>query len=213
MATSLAHAYEWKDPGDPEGAVHRATLVGGVARDRVADPVTGAVAEAVASPISMPQFPGGRTGTCIRILDPELDGREPGLALERMIEAAPHHAWPRTCRLGDRGPELVMQAALDDAVRSVPTPEEHPWLGQFVWPLKLAAGGRASSDPLAMPRTERMELLRPQGCLGLLGLQKVIGSPTETPSDTVGRPEPPNPARNAKCAPTHSFACFCLCCS
>lgn len=107
-------------------------------RTEYAEPFTGEYADQLANALGMDKyFSDGRpTGTCISVLEPDLDDAEQGLTI--IAQSITRWAWPHMVRLETAMDPIDFHVRLNGDEIEVPVPEADPALRQFAQAYKAA---------------------------------------------------------------------------
>jgi hypothetical protein len=173
---------------------------GRLARDGIADPLTGREADALAAKIGLPGFERGQTGTTILQLAPAFGERTPEQALRFIALTIVWYFWPKMIpRSGDAVP-MNFEVSWNGEGLEIPKPEKYPPLQGFVTAMKELKRTRPRADPNPLTELLSIECQRPIQTLGKLSLCRFPFKP-RAPADT-GDDEPPE----AILGPAHHVA-------
>ncbi|MGN7929271.1 hypothetical protein [Sphingopyxis sp. 22461] len=134
-------------------------------RDRVADPVLGENAAAVAEAIGLPARDDGQSGTSIMILDFETEEEELETIGRRIVEGLLWSFWPRMMRGAPKKRRFTCRVMVGDEELEVPAPESFPPLDLYCKAMRAARSGEGNDvRPIVSQRPART--------LGRLALEK-----------------------------------------
>lgn len=111
------------------------------ASDRVVDPLTGASAHRAAVSIGLGRRSATDTGTCLAILDPEIDPRTPLQAVNAIAESLIWFFWPKMIPGQGGQPAMNFELALDGQHVQMPGLESFPPIEAFVAAMNVLKEG------------------------------------------------------------------------
>jgi hypothetical protein len=149
------------------------------------EPVVDADADAIASLIGLPGFPGDSYGTSIMIVGAEFGELDFRSAMEQMREAILWHCWPKMVEPSGQSPAIEFSLTMEGEELPLGSPLDHPDLRGFVQAYFAASG--TGTQGVLTARVEEIRSQSPKRHLGQLGVVQYIRD-QRLPDSTPGRP-------------------------
>lgn len=167
--TRLIGCALWKSYVPETGGRYTGRHWWGDTSGQVVEPLVGHEAETVAQRLGLRPFATDETGTTVVVIDPNLDGMEPGEAAGYLADTIAWHLWPKMISTDGRPPAMRFSVTCDGIDHPVPDPRTTRPLNMFV----------AAYETMAGPDGQDLACLKPRKHLGRLGLAKRIVPPLE----------------------------------
>lgn len=168
IAAGLGEQFESRSPTPRK---HTGRHWWGHMRDGVAEPVTGAEADALNRLLGGPVREDGQTGTTVFILSPRFDPLKPEQAIERIGQALLHYFWPKLIDGPAGGPSMIFSTSWQGDDIPFPRPEQAPGLALMMRAFRSAVSGDAEPT---VGRVDEIRIHKPKRVLGRVGFVKAF---------------------------------------